>query len=78
MKYPPFTYCDCEITVETEQQTDGRWRGRASIEDKITRAIVEVFPSISFDAEEDAFHTMLNRVEQQVALMRDPAVIDFV
>jgi hypothetical protein len=78
MKYPAFTYQDCEIRIETEQRTDGKWRGRASIEDKTTGITVELFPSIPFDAEEDAFHTMLNRVEQQVALIRDPAVIDFV
>ena len=78
MKYPPFTYQDCEVKIETQQRTDGRWRGKASIEDKITKVIVEVLPSIGFDAEEEAFQTMLNRVEQQVALIRDPAVIDFV
>jgi hypothetical protein len=78
MKYPPFTYCDCEITVETEQRTDGKWRGRASIEDKVTKLGVDVFPSPAFEAEEDAFNTILNRVEQEVALIRDPSVIDFV
>ena len=78
MKYPLFRYHDCEITVETEQRTDGRWRGRASIEDNLTNIAVEVFPSIAFETEEDAFHATLNRMEQQVALIRDPSVIDFV
>jgi hypothetical protein len=78
MRYPQFTCEDCEITIETEQGTDGKWRGRALIEDKITKLKVEVLPTLACDIEEDAFHMILSRVEQEVALIRDPSVIDFV
>jgi len=78
VKYPTFTYEDCEVTIETEQRQDSRWRGKASIVDKRTGFVLDLFPSVGFKAEEDAFHTTLNRVEQEIVLIRDPMAIDHV
>ena len=78
MKYPSFTCEDCEILVETEQRPDRMWCGKASIVDKRTGFVLNLFPSVAFEIEEDAFHTTLNRVEQEIVLIRDPSAIDHV
>ena len=78
MKYPPFTYRDCEIKIETQQQTDGKWHGKAFIKENTTKLTVEVFPPPACDVEADAFQMMLNRVVQEVGMIRDPAVIEFI
>jgi hypothetical protein len=78
VKYPTFTYEGCEVTIETEQRDDSKWRGRASIVDKRTGFVLDLFPAVGFEAEDDAFHTTLNRAEQEIVLIRDPSAIDHV